>query len=378
MAEEKETLEQTAQDTDIQEPVDSNQDENLETNNDITDDSIDTDTLSDEDFVKFLDKEFGQNRDKVNVQTEEDQTESKIEEKTLTNEPKEYFTKSQKSTNNTTNEGSVPYSGKSTPKNVDYKAEYERVLKPFKANGKEITPKTIDDVISLMQMGANYTKKMQLLAPYKKAVETLNKHNIGEEDLSFLIDVYNGDQEAIKKLIKDKGIDLMEMDLEDIKYQKNKKNIASNEDVQFSDTLMDISSSIPRIQAIMDKDWDEESRRILLKDPNALRGLHEEIEMGRFDVIQPMVEREKTFGRFKGVPDIQIYSTLVNQYIKDQQSKQTNTQVESSKSKKVVSDKRKAAPTGKNTTKRSSNLTVKDILSMPEEEFLKLSERNLI
>ena len=38
---------------------------------------------------------------------------------------------------------------------VDYKAEYERLLKPFKANGRDVSVASVDDALSLMQMGAN-------------------------------------------------------------------------------------------------------------------------------------------------------------------------------------------------------------------------------
>ena len=70
---------------------------------------------------------------------------------------------------------------------VDYKSIYEQVFKPFKANGKEITPKSVEDIISLMQMGANYTKKMQLMAPMKKVVQSLDNAKIDEQELNFLI-----------------------------------------------------------------------------------------------------------------------------------------------------------------------------------------------
>ena len=40
------------------------------------------------------------------------------------------------------------------------KEVYNKVFAPFRANGKEIQVKSVDDVISLMQMGANYNKKM--------------------------------------------------------------------------------------------------------------------------------------------------------------------------------------------------------------------------
>ena len=44
---------------------------------------------------------------------------------------------------------------------VDYKALYEQVTAPFKANGKTISIQSVEEATQLMQMGANYTKKMQ-------------------------------------------------------------------------------------------------------------------------------------------------------------------------------------------------------------------------
>lgn len=397
MSEGTETLEQTQENApeNVQETTDSLEendtgledtsvDDKDDSDNENDDDNIDLDSLSDDEFLEYLNKN---SIDTTGTNTHEDEDTSKKSAPKNDNVYKDdkSFTNTNQKDNKKTVSTTESKNEQSVNTGIDYKSEYERIFKPFKANGKEITPKTVDDVISLMQMGANYTKKMQLLAPMKRSMETLNRAGIKEEDLSYLIDIYNGDTEAIKKLVKDKGIDIFNVDFDDIKYQKSTKNIASNEDVQFADTLMDINESIPKIQEIMNKEWDQESRKILLRDPNALRGLHEEIQLGRFDTIQSMVEREKTFGRFKGMPDIQIYSMLAKQYVEQQQQKQQQQQQKniqntspSTPTKRSISDKRKAAPTAKNTIKSRSNLTVKDLLSMPEDEFLKLSERNLI
>lgn len=264
---------------------------------------------------------------------------------------------------------------------ADYKAVHAAIFKPFKANGKEIVPKTVDDVISLMQMGANYTKKMQLMAPMKKAVESLNKASIGEEDLNFLIDVHNGDKGAIKKLLEKHKVDPIELDMEDTNYVP-KNNIASDEDVEYSDALIDIQSSLPKIQEIITKQWDNQSRTELLKNPQLMRALHEEIEMGRFDDVQAQLEIEKTFGRYKGKSDIEAYIDLVSRLVAEQQSKanvgtkKANTQER--KPTKPIPDKTKAAPVRTKQTNQGSTLTVKDLLSMPEEEFNKLSMRDLV
>ena len=263
---------------------------------------------------------------------------------------------------------------------ADLKAVHAAIFKPFKANGKEIAPKTVEDVISLMQMGANYTKKMQLMAPMKKAVETLSKAKVSETDLNFLIDVHNGDKEAIKKLLEKHKVDPIELDMENTNYVP-KNNIASDEDVEYSDALSDIQSSLPKIQDIITKQWDTQSRTEILKNPQLMRALHEEIEMGRFDEVQAQLEIEKTFGRYKGKSDVEAYIDLVSRLVAEQQSKVTTEPKQATQDKKPtkpIPDKTKAAPVRTKQTNQASTLTVKDILSMPEEEFNKLSMRDLV
>lgn len=263
---------------------------------------------------------------------------------------------------------------------TELKAIHAAIFKPFKANGKEITPKSVDDVISLMQMGANYTKKMQLMAPMKKAVESLNKAQINEEDLNFLIDVHNGDKEAIKKLLEKHKVDPIELDMENTNYVP-KNNIASDEDVEYSDVLEDIQPSLPKIQEILTKQWDAKSKSELLKNPQLMRALHEEIEMGRFDDVQAQLEIEKTFGRYKGKSDIEAYIDLVSRLVAEQQSKatvETRKPTQDNKPTKPVPDKTKAAPVRTKQTNHVSTLTAEDILSMPEEEFNKLTMRDLV
>ncbi len=262
---------------------------------------------------------------------------------------------------------------------VDYKSIYEQVFKPFKANGKEITPKSVEDIISLMQMGANYTKKMQLMAPMKKVVQSLDNAKIDEQELNFLIDVSKGDKEAIKQLLIKHKIDPLEIDLDGDNTYSPRNNIASDEDVEFNDTLMDIHDSLPRIQEILNNTWDDNSKKVILKDPRLMRALHEEVQMGRFDEVQKRLEAEKTFGRYKGVSDVDAYIDLVSKM--EQERMKTKTQPETptkTESTKKIPDKSKAAPTKGKTSKSSSSLTAKDLLSMSDDEFNKLSERDLV
>ena len=101
--------------------------------------------------------------------------------------------------------------------------------------------------------------------------------------------------------------------------------------------------------------------------------------MGRFDTVQSRLEQEKTFGRYKDVSDLYAYIDLVTRMVNNEKAKAAKSNKATTlKSTKSASDKRKAAPTRTSTSKESSNLTVKDLFSMSEEEFNRLSEKDLV
>ena len=113
-----------------------------------------------------------------------------------------------------------------------------------------------------------------------------------------------------------------------------------------------------------------------------MKALHEEIEMGRFDKVQTMVEMEKTFGRAKEKSDLEIYIDLVSKIAAAEQ----NTAISSNTKKslpdqtvtKPIPDKTKAAPVRTKQSNQGTPLSEKDLFSLSDEEFMKLSERGLI
>ena len=380
------SLEDKDVDTLNNEELDQNTDTNVDTDNtdtgtddlDSVDDSEDNDfdesqnnlsDMSDEEFLALMDS-------KGTITA----TNSDKKTKTDTNVPKDTNKRKSDAVDDKLKDQNTDKAPtKVDNQEVEYKSIYEQVFKPFKANGKEITPKSVEDIISLMQMGANYTKKMQLMAPMKKVVQSLDNAKIDEQELNFLIDVSKGDKEAIIQLLIKHKIDPLEIDLDDDNTYSPRNNIASDEDVEFNDTLMDIHDSLPRIQEILNNTWDDNSKKAILKDPRLMRALHEEVQMGRFDEVQKRLEAEKTFGRYKGVSDVNAYIDLVSKM--EQERMKTKVQPETpirTESTKKIPDKSKAAPTKGKTSKSSSSLTAKDLLSMSDDEFNKLSERDLV
>jgi len=97
----------------------------------------------------------------------------------------------------------------------DYKVLYEDLIKPLKANGKEIPLKSHNELIQLAQQGANYTRKMQALAPHRKALMMLeNNQLLDPEQLGFLIDLKRRDPAAIQKLLKESEVNPLDIDVE--------------------------------------------------------------------------------------------------------------------------------------------------------------------
>ena len=96
---------------------------------------------------------------------------------------------------------------------IDYEAAYKRIMAPFKASKRMMQVDNIDDAISLMQKGADYHNKMKTLSPNLKIVSTLEKERLLDQSkLNNLIDLSKKDPKAIAQLLKDSGIDPLDID----------------------------------------------------------------------------------------------------------------------------------------------------------------------
>jgi hypothetical protein len=175
-------------------------------------------------------------------------------------------------------------------------------------------------------------------------------------------------------------VEPIELDMDETNYVP-KNNLVSDEDVEFSDALDDIKKSLPKITEITTELWDAKSKQQLLKDPNLVRALHEEIQMDRFDKVQGRLEIEKTFGRYKGKSDLEAYIDLVTKmYPVNDDFNNTNVPANNKPNtpNKNIPDKSKAAPTKATKATTGANITAKDLFSMSDEDFNKLSIKDLV
>lgn len=194
---------------------------------------------------------------------------------------------------------------------------YHRVLSPFKANGKEIAPRSVDDIVKLMEMGANYTKKMQEISPYRKAILSLDRLGLLEENkLNYLIDLHNKKPEAIKKLLQDSEYDPMDMDYDDGAEQPEyvpSNNIISDAEARL-DEVLDNVQSLPggnETLEVVHKTWDAQSKKVLGESPELLEAIHTQRQNGIYDQIVQEVERMRVLGQIPAhVSFIQAYRSV--------------------------------------------------------------------
>lgn len=259
--------------------------------------------------------------------------------------------------------------------------DLERIKQAFKANGTEVQVKSVDEAISLMQMGANYTKKMQALQPNLKVLKTLEKHNLLEEDkLNYLIDLSKKDPKAISKLVSEAELDPMDIET-DVEYTPNDHQV-SDASVQLEQVLDDLKST-PTYSKCIDvvgNQWDEGSRNVLTREPALIAQINEQMQLGIFDKIQQEVERTRMFGGLAGMSDFDAYRQMGAQMYQAGQLGQPQqaaarpvAKTQPKQKDDALARKRKAAATPK--TNKSPKAKKQDFnpLAMSDEEFLKLN-----
>lgn len=199
------------------------------------------------------------------------------------------------------------------PVEPDYKAEYEKLLAPFKANGKELKVENVDEAIQLMQMGANYNKKMSALKPNLKLLKLLENNDLLAADkLGYLIDLSKKDPEAIRKLVKDSGIDPLDIDTEkESEYTPNTYNVDDRElelDAVL-DKIQDTPTYSKTVNLVSNK-WDGPSKQVVAEHPGLLEVINDHMQSGIYDRISSEVEKQRTFGRLSGLSDLEAYRTV--------------------------------------------------------------------
>ena len=267
---------------------------------------------------------------------------------------------------------------------IDYEAAYKRIMAPFKASKRMMQVDNIDDAISLMQKGADYHNKMKMLSPNLKIVSTLEKEGLLDQNkLNNLIDLSKKDPKAIAQLIKDSGIDPLDIDTdEEVTYKPNNYSV-SDKEFKINQAIDDIrdTPSFDKTINILAKEWDNESKNLISDNPEIISIINDHVFNGVFDKVQSVVDTERALGRLQ-VPDVVAYRQVAEHLqsqgaLSNQQESVRPPPASVPKAKAqdpaVVKQKRKAAA-GTRKTAGKTEAASANYLGMTDEEFMKLAD----
>jgi len=264
----------------------------------------------------------------------------------------------------------------------NYESAYKRVTQPFKANGTDMQVKDPEDMIRLMQMGANYQKKMAQLKPNLKMITMLEKNDLLDETkLNNLIDLSKKNPKAISKLIKESGIDPLDIDVEKDNDYKPTNYSVSDKEYQLDQVLADIkdTSTFTKTIDVLTKEWDTKSKTLISDSPEIIGVINTHMGNGVYDKVNSILQQNKALGKLVGVSDVEAYYQIAEHLhksgvLKEQQSTGTTKEAEEDPTKlKADADrdkKRKAAAPAKQTAAKTLPDT-EGFLGLSDEEFLK-------
>lgn len=261
---------------------------------------------------------------------------------------------------------------------INYEEAYKQIFKPFKANGKDIQIKTAEEAIQLMQMGANYNKKMSGIKDQLPYLKMLEKNKLLDTDkLSYAIDLLNGDQRAIAKLVKEHDLDLFDIE-EDEEYKPSDKSV-SKQEIEFQEVIQDLKNSdnYDRVIETVTEVMDNPSKQFIVNNPQVMNVIEMHMAQGIYDTIWEEVERRNSTGTsLQGLNSLEAYK-VVGDYLNEQGLLGGNQQEDKSviKQEQEEKTKRKKQATSKPKTnpKQNNNDNKINPLEMSDEEFAKLS-----
>lgn len=327
------------------------------------------------DFLGMSDADFMDSapvNEEVAEEVHEEETEQEVEE--VQDEPIEEQDVAEDTEDEEESSEEAADDGEETPQ-VD--EDYKRILQPFKANGTEVQVRTVDEAIQLMQMGANYTKKMQALQPNLKVLKTLEKQGLLDEaKLNYLIDLSKGDPKAVAKLVKEANPEWSQVDEEEEYIPTNHQ--VSETAIQLEQVLDSIESTPTGARCIdvVGNQWDDGSKAILTKEPALIAQLNEQMQAGIFDKINKEVQHVRMFGGLVGKSDFEAYRIVGAQMYQEgkltQPQQQPVARTASKQQDPARNTQRKAAATP-SSRKQVSVQSEYSPLAMSDEEFLKIN-----
>jgi hypothetical protein len=336
---------------------------------------IESSDKTDEDKVATSEEEVSEAQEQTEVAPEEKKVSQPEGDTQKEPEP---FTDSDTTESLDTSKKDSTETKEDTPETTefDYESAYKKVSEPFKANGIDMQVKDPEDMIKLMQMGANYQKKMAQLKPNLKIIKMLeNNELLNEEKLHNLIDLSKKDPKAIAKLVKESDIDPLDIDKDvPTDYQPTDYSVTDKE-YNLDAVLDDIkhTDTFNRTINVLTKDWDTKSKETISEYPEIISIINTHMSNGVFDKVNAVLQQDKALGKLAGISDVDAYRQITEHLAKNGDLKE---QIGDTKASNVSSKTDETANANRN-KQRKAVAPVKQTTtqkSAPDDNFLGLSD----
>ena len=181
------------------------------------------------------------------------------------------------------------------------------------------------DLIRAQQMLHGYSDKMKVFKEYKPFLKALEERKLttDADKFNLAMSIVDGDPEAIKKVLKEKGIDPLELDLEDIKYTE-KNTLPSQAQMLIEDTY-DQAENLgvgDKFTKVINKDWDIKSLQELVTN-NAVRAdLLQHLSDGTYDIVSNEIKKMELLdatGLLNNMTSIEKYRIATERIYKQNQ-----------------------------------------------------------
>lgn len=266
-----------------------------------------------------------------------------------------------------------------------HEAAYKELFgQPIKASGRNVNLRDAEHARSLIQLGVDYNKKMQHMRPHQQTLKTLEKEGLlnDTEQLNLLLEAKQGNPNAIRKLISQANIDVLDIaDDEDGGAYTPQNHMVSAEEVAISEALSAIKGSDKYDDTInvMSNVFDQKSREVISDNPNYITALNSDIESGVYDNVMEAVNYRKDIGAVPtGMSDIELYISTVQEMSAAEANNPTPSDEQPepapvNRRSTGASRKRKAAMSGSRGArkKKEPNFDPMDALGMSDDAFEK-------
>jgi len=292
--------------------------------------------MSDEDFEKLSEEDFSgednsshDDNDDIGNESEEDDSNVEANEEETPDDATEGGSEQAEA-------GDETEDGQPDPlidPNLDpemYKSTYNQLFgTPIKANGRDFQLRDGAHARSLIEMGADYNKKMQHMRPHMQTLKTLEKEGLLEDvdQLNLLLEVKQGNPDAIRKLLAQSKVDLLDV-AEEREGQENyvpQNHIVSQAEVEIEQALETIKKS-PAYQEtldIMSNTFDTASKKAISENPSYITALNADIESGLYPRVMDMVQYQRDTRQIPNdTSDIDAYIGAVRMMAEQEQQQQ--------------------------------------------------------